>query len=34
MANLRIVMRANVIGGLIIEGHSKISVRRQTADLE
>jgi len=34
MANLRIVMRANVIGGFIIEGHSKISVSRQTSDLE
>lgn len=34
MANLRIVMRANVTDGFTIEGHSKISISRQTSELE
>jgi hypothetical protein len=32
--NLRIVMRANVIGGFSKEGHSKISVSRHSSYLE
>jgi len=34
MANLRIVMRANVTDGFSLEGHSKISISCQTSDLE
>ena len=34
MANLRIIMRANVIGGFSIERHPKISASHPNSDLE